>query len=111
MVAGITVDDRDRDMADKVKMMGHSMRPEDVAELRAVWPDIVKEMGKLEDRTGVSLPTPRSIEDVILAVSDKKCEPYYHIIKNVDLNVIPLTDELREILTDLMAKLAPQDDK
>ena len=99
--ANYNVDDRDRDIAEKVTKMGSTIRPDQVARLRSVWPDIVKEVGKLEDRTGAHIPFPRSAEDLILVLADKKTAQDESILKNVDLSVIPLTDDLRKILQDL----------
>ena len=100
-MAKYEVDDRDRDLAAKVNHMGHTMQPEQVAKLRAVWPDIVKEIGKLEDRLNTKIAVPRSVEDVILAVADKKNAKHWPLLKNIDFSVIPLTDDLRQIFKDL----------
>ena len=80
---------------------GHNLRPEDVAKLRATWPNIVKEVGKLEDRLDKKIPIPKSIEDVILAVTDKKNAEIMAPLKNINLSAIPLTDDFRQILKDL----------
>ena len=98
--ANYNVDDRDKDIAEKMKKMGSAIRPDQVAKLRSIWPDIVKEVGKLEDRTGAHIQFPRSVEDLILVLADKKTAQYESILKNVDLSVIPLTDDLRKILQD-----------
>ena len=97
-------DERDRDVAERVKNMGSNIRPEEVAMLRAVWPNIVKEVGKLEERTGANISLPRSAEDLILGLADKKSARCESVLKNVNLSVIPLTDDLRKILQDLLAK-------
>ena len=96
-----SVDERDIDIAKKVKAMGKTIQPEDVAKFRAVWPTILKEIGKLEDRTGASVHVPRSAEDLLLAMAGVQDEKQEQVLKNVNLSVIPLTDELRRILNDL----------
>lgn len=98
------VDDRDRDVAERVRRSGGNIQPEEVAVLRTAWPHIVKEVGKLEDRMGVSIPLPRSVEDLILAIVEKKDMQLESVLKNVDLSVIPLTDDLRKILQGFQDK-------